>query len=253
MVQVYFRYAEYDDCVLYSKRILKIRDCTVQREEFYTEFGLALYYLSDYPEMIRFHNLTLGQAFMESSVDFCLVRDLKALHDNQKVNSAFRTILEYKFQDHQLLKNRALSFDDLGFLYSLVSLAYRPRHELLKEVSWSCGLEHLYLRRQYRALLHRIDAERESRCFNPILARIYAACQLQIRIRVFSDVVQSFDRCPYALLHQLTGITEGEGLMLIRKDTSDRLHVLVDTVTSSFVFKRDMPLQREVAKLHTKL
>ena len=38
------------------------------------------------------------------------------------------------------MKNKVLSFSDLGFLYSLLSLAYQTKSELKREAPWSFGL-----------------------------------------------------------------------------------------------------------------
>ena len=48
VAQTYFRFAEYEDCVLYNKRVSKVKDCTVTKEEYYTEFALAIYYMDDF-------------------------------------------------------------------------------------------------------------------------------------------------------------------------------------------------------------
>lgn len=200
VVQAYFRYAEYDDCFLYCKRLNKVKDCTVPREEYYTEFALTLYYLDDYGEMTRFHKLTLEKSFMEQNVDYCIIKDIKALHINPKITSAFKTMFEYKFDVQQIMKNIVMSQQDFGFLYSLISLAFRTREELLTEVSWSGDLQQLYHRRQYKRILEIIDRQKVTKCYLSIFEQIYSLCQNEIRVRIFSDIIQSFDRCPFTLL-----------------------------------------------------
>ena len=123
---------------------------------------------------------------MEQNVDYCIIKDLKALSINAKISSSFKTILEYKFGVQQIAKNRVLSHQDLGYLFSLISLAFRTREELLTEVSWSGELQQLYHRRQYKRILDKIEREKNTKCYLPIFEKVYSLCQNEIKIRIFS-------------------------------------------------------------------
>lgn len=66
------------------------------------------------------------------------------------------------------------------------------------------------------------------------------------------EVVSSFDRCPFALLEKMTGIKEGEALLMVKMNPS--LTILQDPITSSLVMRKNsLPLYREVTNLYWKL
>ena len=64
--------------------------------------------------------------------------------------------------------------------------------------------------------------------------------------------MSSFNRCPFTLLEKLTGIKEGEALVLAKNNP--QLPILQDPITQSLVYNRNMlPLYKEVAKLYQRL
>lgn len=113
---------------------------------------------------------------MTKSVDYCLVKDLKAIDINPKTSSTFKTLLDLKHENDRLIENRVLSFQDLGFLYSIIVLAYGSREEVATDVSWSSKLENQYLRRNYKTLLNVLAQERTAKRFHPIFYRHYDKC-----------------------------------------------------------------------------
>ena len=163
-------------------------------------FALAGYFLDDWGELIRFHKLTLDKKFMEENIDYCIIKDLKALHTNCRLSTNFKTVFEYNFDIQHMKENRVMSQHDFGFLFSLVSVAFKTREELQNEVSWSGELQQLYLRKLYKKMLRKIEDQRFVKCNLSIFEHIYETCSTEIEIRVFSDIVQSFDRCPYSKL-----------------------------------------------------
>ena len=107
------------------------------------------------------------------------------------------------------MQNKLISFKDLGYLYSLISIAYHSRDHLSRDLKWSSKLENIYLRKNYRNLLETVAIEKKKKCFNSLFAKIYQNCEDEIRKRVMLEVISCYDRCPYAKLKQITGIPEG--------------------------------------------
>lgn len=57
-----------------------------------------------------------------------------------------------------------------------------------------------------------------------------------IKKRIIVEVVSAFDRCPFKIIEDMTGITEGQVRVFV-KNNSD-VPFLFDPVTSSVVYKR---------------
>lgn len=97
-----------------------------------------------------------------------------------------------------------------------------------------------------------MENEKRTRIFHPIFEKIYFEAEAAIKIRIFEEVVSSFNRCPFTLLEKLTGIKEGEALVLAKNNP--QLPILQDPITQSLVYNRNMlPLYKEVAKLYQRL
>ena len=51
------------------------------------------------------------------------------------------------------MQNKCISFRDMGYLYSLISIAYHGRDHLKRDIKWSAKVENTYLRKNYKKLL----------------------------------------------------------------------------------------------------
>lgn len=70
--------------------------------------------------------------------------------------------------------------------------------------------------------------------------------------RIILEIVSAYDRCPFKIIEEMTGINEGQ-IRLFVKNNND-LPLLFDPITSSVVLKRtETPLYKEVSRLYNTL
>ena len=66
---------------------------------------------------------------------------------------------------------------DLGFLYSILGLAYLDREILKQDIKWSSKLEILYFQTEYKKLINDIKRSYDSfGKFNPTIRFVYEEC-----------------------------------------------------------------------------
>lgn len=92
-----------------------------------------------------------------------------------------------------------MSYSDLGFLYSILAIAYKKKSDI-KFVKWSFKLENQFMGNKYKHVLETLQKEREIRCFLPIIKRIYDGCFAKIKKRILMEIISSFDRCPFKII-----------------------------------------------------
>lgn len=68
------------------------------------------------------------------------------------MDDPFKNLIEMGFGNEQVSKNRAMSYNDLGFLYSMLTIAYKKKDKI-KFVKWSNKLENQYLNNNYKTVL----------------------------------------------------------------------------------------------------
>jgi hypothetical protein len=62
--------------------------------------------------------------------DLCLIRDLNNLIYRQNMDKPFDNVIKMELNSLEISKNRVMSFDDLGFLFSLLSIAYKKKKDI---------------------------------------------------------------------------------------------------------------------------
>lgn len=68
------------------------------------------------------------------------------------MDEPFKNLIEMGFGNELVSKNRAMSYTDLGFLYSLLTIAYKKKDKI-KYVKWSNKLENQYLNNNYKTVM----------------------------------------------------------------------------------------------------
>lgn len=68
------------------------------------------------------------------------------------MDEPFKNLIEMNFANEQVSKNRAMSYSDLGFIYSLLTIAYKKKDKI-KYVKWSNKLENQYLNNNYKTVM----------------------------------------------------------------------------------------------------
>lgn len=147
----------------------------------------------------------------------------------------------------ELSKNRVISYSDLGFLFGMLSIAYKKKKDI-PYTKWSSKLENLYLNSKYKVILETLKREKQTRCLLPVINKNYEQCLRIITDKILVEVVSSFDRCPFRIIEELTGMTEGSVRVLIKNNPASPL--LFDPVTGSVVYKKSAPFYKELTKLH---
>jgi len=70
-----------------------------------------------------------------------------------------------------------MSLLDLGFLYSILAIAYLDRETLKQDIMWSSKLEILYFQTEYKRLINDIKRSYENfGKFNPTIRFVYDEC-----------------------------------------------------------------------------
>lgn len=150
----------------------------------------------------------------------------------------------------ELSRSRVISYGDIGFLYSLLSVAYKKKKDI-GFTKWSSKLENQFVNNNYKSILQTLDREREARCFLPIINKVYDDCYKKIRSKILIEVVSSFDRCPFSIIEELTGLDEGKVRLFVKHNND--CPFLFDPVTSSVVYRKSAPLFKELNKLYNTL
>ena len=73
-----------------------------------------------------------------------------------------------------VMNNGIMSLLDLGFLYSIVALAFLSREALKQDIKWSSKLEISYLQTDYKKLMHDIHRSYDNfGKFNPTIRFVF--------------------------------------------------------------------------------
>jgi hypothetical protein len=94
-----------------------------------------------------------------------LVRDIYKLSKKGRARNKVKVlenILEGSFSIQDLVAARIYNLADLGLLYTLLSLAYKDRKSLKKDVKWSSKIEIAYLNAEYMKLLQDLNKAYDS-------------------------------------------------------------------------------------------
>jgi hypothetical protein len=182
--------------------------------------------------------------------EICIIKDINNIDFRRNLDKPFDNVLKQGLTSLELSKNRVISYGDLGFLFGMLSVAYKKKKDI-PFTKWSSKLEILYLNSKYKALLDTLKKEKQIRCFLPITNKNYEQCLKIITDKVLAEIVSSFDRCPFKILEETTGMTEGGIRLLIKNNPNSPLYF--DPVTSSVVYKKPAPFYKELTKLHASL
>lgn len=177
-----------------------------------------------------------------------LLRDVYRLTKKGQGKSkmrVFENLLSEHLNTQQVMANGILSLLDLGFLYSIISLAHSSREALKKDVKWSSKIETDYLHSDYRKLFASIEKHYDSHGrFNPTARFVYDNCLRLITERVLKEVLSAYQTTPLAKVEQLTGIKTAKTLQFLRDNPE--LPFLMDPVTQSVVYyQKQVPLYHE--------
>lgn len=66
--------------------------------------------------------------------EFNILKDLKNIQAHRKNANLFKYLKETEINILDIINNRAISIGDLGFLYSIMVIAYKKREEIKEEV-----------------------------------------------------------------------------------------------------------------------
>lgn len=64
----------------------------------------------------------------------------------------FDNVIKQGITSLEISKNKVMSYNDLGFLYSMVAIAYKKKIDI-PNIKWSSKMENLYVNSKYKALL----------------------------------------------------------------------------------------------------
>lgn len=116
-------------------------------------------------------------------------------------------ILNGEFSIQDLLSAGILSLADLGLLYTLLSLAFKDRKSLKRDVKWSSKLEIAYLSADYKKLFADLNRAYDNYGqFNLAVRLVFEECMLEIKQRILCEIFNAYQSVPAAQVGQLTGL-----------------------------------------------
>lgn len=130
----------------------------------------------DYNELEIFAMRDLGdKKKMTSTLAF--IRDVYKLTNKGRGKGKHKVLENLKsehFSIQDIMNNGLMSLLDLGFLYSILALAYSERDQLKKDIKWSSKIETSYLHADYKKLFSELDRSYHSYGqFNPTIKFVY--------------------------------------------------------------------------------
>lgn len=61
-------------------------------------------------------------------------------------------------------------------------------------------------RNKYKLVLETLQKEKEKSCFLPIINHVYDHLHNIIKRKILIEVISAYDRCPFSMIEELTGI-----------------------------------------------
>ena len=177
-----------------------------------------------------------------------LVRDIYRLSKKGRGKGRVKVlenILAPHFNMQDILANGIFNLTDLGFLYSLLVLAFKDRSSVKKHIKWSSKVEIAYLQSDYKKLFSDLRRHYENfGCFNPTIAFVYGECFTAIRNRIFQEIFNAYESLTIEAVAQKTGFRNIEIEMFIKENPE--LPYLFDPITQSVVYyQKSIPLYSE--------
>lgn len=124
---------------------------------------------------------------------------------------------------------------DLGFLYSLLALAYKDRKYLKQDVKWSSKTEIAYLQADYKKLFSEITRHYDNYGqFNPTIRFVFKNCEEEIKKRVFCELFNAYHMISFSKIENVTGIKHAQIEAFVK--TNSHLPYLLDPITQSVVY-----------------
>lgn len=84
--------------------------------------------------------------------EICIIKDINNIDFRRNLDKPFDNVLKQGLTSLELSKNRVISYSDLGFLFGMLSVAYKKKKDI-PFTKWSSKLEILYLNNKYKLLL----------------------------------------------------------------------------------------------------
>lgn len=117
--------------------------------------------------------------------EICIIRDINNIDFRRNLDKPFENVIKMGLTNLQLSKNRVIGYGDIGFLFSLLSIAYKKKKDIIS-TKWSSKLENQYVNNHYKEVLETLEKERESRCYLPIINKMYEQCYKIIRSKILT-------------------------------------------------------------------
>lgn len=145
------------------------------------------------------------------------------------------------------MNNGIISLLDLGFLYSVLALAYNQRDQLKKGVKWSSKIETFYLQSDYKKMFLELDRSYNSYGqFNPTIRFVYETCFKAITERILKEVLAAYQMISFQKMEKMTGISKGDIQSFLKNNQA--LPYLFDPITQSIVYyEKNVPLYEEAS------
>jgi hypothetical protein len=165
-------------------------------------------------ENLEFFSIRLIEGNNKVNTSLALLRDIFKLTQKGKGRGKmriFENLLNGGYSLKDIIENKILSLLDLGYLYSLLGLAYKDRSSLATNVQWSSKIEINYLQNDYLKLFESIKKCYDNYGqFNILIAILYEDCVSRIKKRVIEDLCSGYQQISFMKITKLTGITSYE-------------------------------------------
>jgi hypothetical protein len=233
----------------------------IRDEDLFPLWGREMFYLIDDPLKVNAARRHEARDYSELEIF-----SLRELADKKKMNSTlallrdvyklcrkgrgkgrmkvFENLRAEHLSTQQIISNGILSLLDLGFLYSIIALAYSDRETLKQDVKWSSKIEIAYLQADYRKLFGDLNREYENYGrFNPTIRFVYEDCREEIVKKVLSEIFNAYQMISVAKVQELTDIGSAAVSNFLKENPN--LPYLFDPITQSVVYyQKTVPLYR---------
>ena len=154
------------------------------------------------------------------------------------------------FTIHDILGSKIFSLQDLGLLYTLLSLAYKDRASLKKDIKWSSKIQILYLKADYKKLLQDLQKAFDNYGqFNLTISLVYSDCFNEIKKRILSEIFNCYHLISAKQVAETTGFRQSQIEKWV-KDNAE-LNYLWDPSTNSIAYyEKAVPLYNEASKFY---
>lgn len=176
------------------------------------------------------------------------VRDIYKLSKKGRARGKVKVlenILAGEFSIQDLLAAGIFNLADLGLLYTLLSLAFKDRQSLKRDVKWSSKIEISYLAADYRKLIADLNRAYDNYGqFNLTIRLVFQECMLEIKRRILCEIFNAYQSVPAGKVAQLTGLRVEE-IEIWVKQNSD-LPYLWDPIGQAVIYyEKTVPLYEE--------